>query len=337
MRGAKTEGRARLWTILGISVAVGVLLVSAMLLAATSAATSTIRLERPAVLKASDTTCGTGESPVLPGFDPITHEIYVPNEGGNISVYNETCHLVGTISLASGAEPWQAAFDPQDDYMYVTDYGLDVVYAISGLKIVSTITGFDAPVGITYDPGSTLVDVVNSGSDSVSTIYATANLGRLFYTGSDPYEIAYDYSCGCDLVTNTESDNVTIYVTYTHDWFSVTVGKSPEGIAYDFASGLDYVANTGSNSVMAILGESGSIEETITGFHQPDAVAWDQADLDVYVTNVGNGKVYLISGDSILKKESTASDSAVSGLAFDDFDDSMYATGYDTDVLYVLS
>ena len=340
MKGRERSRLTRILTVVGVSVAIGALLVLALLPAASSAA----RLQRQAELATSDATCAAGENPVVPGYDPVTHEIYVPNEGAggspSITVYNETCQLVGSVtpSLPSDSRPWQAAFDPENNYMYVTDYGLSEVYVISGTTILDTITGFDAPVGITYDPTGYGMAVVNSGNNRVDFIYGTttASVEFGFFTGSDPYEITYDPTCAGDLVTNTASDNVTVYEDTSRALYSLPVGSSPEGIAYAGAEGEDYVANAGSNTVSVLLCTLG-VEFTITGFHQPDAVAWDQATLHIYVTNVGNGKVYVVSGESILKKDSTASDSGASGLAFDEFDDEMYVTGYDNDEVYVLS
>lgn len=328
-------------TVIAISVAVGAVLALSLIPAAAAAG----REGRQSTIVATDASCVGGDSPVVPGYDPVNHDVYVPNEGlagePSISVFNGTCNLVKTISLGSGAEPWQAAFDPEDNSVYVTDYGLNEVYVITGTKVVQTITGIDEPLGITYDPVLLGMDVVSAGTDRVYDVSGTLDLGFgvAFFTGSDPYAIAFDPSCDCDLVTNTGSDNVTLADLSPLGVFAIHVGVSPEGIAYDAASGVVYVADTGSDSLTAILPgvTGGAVDFTVTGFDQPDAVAWDQAYLHIYVTNVGNGKVYVVDGDSILKKESTASDSGASGLVYDDFIDKMYVTGYDNDEIYVLS
>ncbi len=316
------------------------------MLAMVPAATSAVRTMRYAVPAGAVPICFTGDTPRDPGYDPVTHEMYVPNEGypgepdgaPNITVLNETCHRVGTISLPSGAIPIQAAFNPSANYMYVTDYGLNQVYVISGTKIVATMTGFDEPMGITFDEFWDGMAIVNSGSERVDIVYGTINAGVLFYTGSDPYGIAYDPTCVCDLVTNTGSDSVTVYEDAIETTFSTPVGNSPRGIAFDINNGLDYVANSGSNNV-SILAEGTSFL-TVSGFDGPYGVAWDQATLSIWVTNDGNGKVFELggsSGNSILKKVSTASGSHALGLAYDGFNDDMYVTGFDTNVVYVIS
>jgi len=328
--------RARIATILGISVAVGALLVLALVPSVGSA----LRPQDQGVTApAAATTCANVANPTIPGYDPVTHEIYVPNSGSSsITVYNETCNLVGTIDLPANSIPWQAAFDPSENYMYVTDYGLNVVYEISGTKIVHKVTGFDSPLGITYDPYWAEMLVVNSGKDEVDFIDANTLIVD-FSTGSNPNQIVYDPLPGCDIVTNSGSNNVTIYNDQTAVWGSVAVGKSPDGIAYDPVSQVVYVTNTGSNTVSILLSTIGgsSVLATVSGFDQPDAVAWDQADLHIYVTNDGNGKVFELSGGTILKKVSTASDSVPDGLAYDEFNDDMYVSGSNTNLVYVLS
>ncbi len=343
MRGGERKGRARIATVLGVAIAVGALLVLAIVPAASSA----VRLERPALPATADPTCFTGDTPRDPGYDPVTHEMFVPNEGypgqaggaPNISVFSGTCTLVKTISLPTGAIPIQAAFDPSDNDMYVTDYGLNVVYVITGNKINTTISGFDEPMGIAYDAYQPAMVVVNSGDDRVDWIVGSTNAGVFFYTGSDPYGIAFDPSCVCDLVTNTGSDTVTTYDDVSFATFTQAVGVSPRGIAYNPVNSLDYVANSGSNNVSVLM--DGGLYYTLSGFDGPYGVAWDQSTLTIWVTNDVNGKAYEIGGDlglsfTIVKKFSTASDSHALGLAYDEYNDEMYVTGFDTDVVYVL-
>ena len=327
--------------VVGISVALGALLVLTTLPVVTSA----VGLELHAVAATSDPTCFTGGHPRDPGYDPVTHEVYVPNEGSpglpNITVYSQTCQLVGTISLPSNSIPWQAAFDPSNNYMFVTDYGLNEVYVISGTTIVHTITGLDGPEGVTFDYGLVSMDVVSSGGDNVSAWTGAGEFDTSFATGSDPSGILYDPGCACEFVTNSGSDSVTVIETATNTFrtVSLTVGKSPEGIGYDPNDGGVYVANAGSNnvSVLNTVGGTVGVYGSIAGFNQPAAVAWDQASAYIYVANEANGKVVVVSGDSIVKKYSTASDSHAIGLAYDEFNDDMYVTGFNTNLLYVLS
>ena len=359
MRGERRKGQAKLVTIVGISVAVGALLVMAML----PAAASTGRFERQAVLAPADPTCFTGDTPRDPGYDPVTHRMYVPNEGypgktngaPNITVFSGTCNLVGTISLPSGAIPIQAAFDPEDDNMYVTDYGLNQVYDIIGTSIVYTWTNpegcnFDGPMGIAYDPETTNMEVVNYLGDDLTDISPLdGGCGIGATVGTEPTAISYDPLENVMLVTNSGSGNVSILnvdIASEIVYGSIAVGANPHGIAYDPAGQVELVANTGSNTVSVLTVSRYDcptcfeVIGTITGFDGPYGVALDQSTLNVWITNDGNGKVFEVEENdfgafSIVKKMPTASSSHALGLAYDASNDDMYVAGFDTNVVYV--
>jgi hypothetical protein len=112
-------GRGRLGTFLGLSTAVLTLLFVALLPGIMAA---------PALPGTAPKTCTVGKQPGFPGYDPVNHEMYIPNSlSSNITVFKGTCTKVGTIKLPSGSFPLQAAFDPQNNHMYVTDNLLNQV------------------------------------------------------------------------------------------------------------------------------------------------------------------------------------------------------------------
>lgn len=361
-------------TTLGTSVAVGALLVMAMLPAASSA----LRLERGAVLAGTVTACQVGDFPGYPGYDPVTQEMYVPNEASaNITVLSGTCTVAGTITLPSGAEPIQAAFDPGDNYMFVTDNTLNQIYEISGTKIVRTITSamvagqFDGPFGITYDPTFySLLDapvgamfVTNGNGDSIAVVEPCPSGsyfgecpsdGVMYYAaytvGSAPESIAYDPGDGDLWVTNSASNTVSAV-----DAFPYGIGKSttvqtfpaggdPGEVAIDLATGFVYVPDYSTNNVTVIEGspaqdEFGSVIGSISG-NGPAAAAWDQSTLQMFIANYGNSKVFVVGGNSGLKiidKQSTYSGWGAFGIAYDGANGDMYVTNFGNNEVYVLS
>lgn len=67
-------------------------------------------------LTGTASSCAVGSIPEYPGFDPVNHEIYVPNYGsGNVSVKTTQCKNAGSIALPSGAQPSGAIFQPIGD------------------------------------------------------------------------------------------------------------------------------------------------------------------------------------------------------------------------------
>jgi len=327
-------------SVLGASIAIGALLVMTTL-----TANGAIRNPlRPSLAANADpTSCTVGVGPLGPGYDPVTHDIYVLNSGSdNISVLNGACKVIGTVNLPSGAVPQQATFDPRYNYMEVTDSAQNQVYQISGTTIVNTIRGFHSPIGIAYDPacyvaigilGCTVV--ANGAGTTVETLS-----GVSFPVGAEPEGLAYDSFWDTVVVANSASDNVTVLNAETlASVANVGVGTEPYGVAFDPADSEDYVTNFGSNNVTVLGGSAGpgGIDGWITGFDEPTGVAWDQSNLHIYVSNLGLGKVFELSGLSIVKKESTAIGSEAYGLAYDEATDKMFVASSNTNVVYIIS
>src|ERR1700691_1371395 len=90
-------------TVFGLTVAIGALLFLTLL-------PGTMAAQPPA--RASPTSCTVGKGPEFPGYDPVSHRIYVPDGlNGTITVLKNTCTTVATINLPGGAYPVMAAFD----------------------------------------------------------------------------------------------------------------------------------------------------------------------------------------------------------------------------------
>ena len=329
---------------------------------------------RPGLQSAAtfDSSCAVGEQPFMAGYDPVSHETYVPNlDSGNITVLSGTCTVAGTITLPSGAGPAAAVFDPSDNDMFVTDYLLNQIYVISGLKVVNTIQNYPTGVALFLDEPWAIAYVPADYSGYGGTIWVT-NLGEQgggyyiegFYTPTnqsfeldfgyglnDPaYSIAYDPDDGFLWWATPSTDSISAinYLLWTQTFSFPTVltfpvGSFPANLAVDQSNGFVYVANEHSNNVTVLDGavtDLGKLIGTISGFDEPWAVAWDQSKLSMYVTNSGSGKVFVVGGStglSIVKRYSTAYDSEPDGLSYDAANGKMYVTGFYDNVVYVLS
>jgi YVTN family beta-propeller protein len=313
---------------MGIGVAVGALLLMAFVPGVLAAG---------AVAKAAPTTCRVGNGPEFPGYDPVNHDIYVPNaNSGNITVLSGKCTFVKSIRLPSGAYPVMATFDPLNNHMYVTDFALDRVYDISGTKIVKTYTGFADPWGIAFDPGFDSLVVANSHSNYVS-VFGGPFLPFNLTTGTDPDFIGYDPFQGTLLVSNLGSNNVTIFNALNLNHLAdINVGVAPGQIVYDPADQTDYVANSGSNNVTLLYGY-GYVAGWMTGFKVPDGMAWDQASLEINIANFSGGKLFTLSGSHIVDRNRTASSSHSLGVVYDEANDDIYVANFNSDVLYIFS
>jgi len=293
------------------------------------------------VVKATPPKCSVGTNPWAPAYDPVDHEVYVPNFGtadvtGSVTVLKGTCTVAKTITLPSGSNPSAAAFDPMNNDVYVTDMSLNQVYVISGTKIVTTITdpSFDGPRGIVFDPLGPAMCVTNYLNDTVSVISAFNTVAFAIPVGNGPIGIDFDSYYGTINVANYDSNNVTVYDGFTFGHIGdVPVGGGPLGVAFDIVDDLDYVTNSVANNVSVI--SYTSPVATISGLTEPEGITWSQAQLGMFVPSGSVGKVYVLSGLSIVKKISIPE----AGLfdTYDEYNDKVYVTTPATNSVYVVS
>lgn len=315
-----------------------------LVLAMLPAATSAVRLEeRQAVPASADPTCSPGGLAGVPGYDPVTHEMYVPNEY-TVIVYKGTCTLVGSVTLPTGAEPISAVFDPVTNDMYVLDPGLNQIYQISGTTILYTYTtsevpSLDSPYQAVFDPINDCLWITDNSGNTVTVFYSGAGgyySSGWIPVGSAPSGIAFDPHDEAVVVANYGSNNVTYLDASTGaDLGDFAVGADPNAVGYDPADALEYVANEGSNTVTIL--DEGAVVDTILfpGFDLPSGMVWSQAKLGMYVTSYGDGKVWFISGESLGAGLSTAVGAYYA--AYDEFNDMIYVTNNINGKVYVLA
>ena len=373
MVGKERRRHARLAMILGISVAVGALLVLNMLPSTISA----VRLERQAAPTGSPATCEVGSGPQDPAYDPVDRDTYVPNYySGTVTVLSGTCAVVTAIPLPSGAAPVQAVFDPGDNDIFVTDYALSQVYEISGTKLVLTITNgsvageLGGPWGITYDPdyyslldapvGALFVTDLNTNRITALQPCPSGDYfgecgsgGNGYYAsyavGSQPLSIVYDPGDGDLWVSNSGSNTVSAVEAYpygigkTTEVVTLPVGGDPREVALDLATGFIYVPDYATDNITVIEGspaqdEFGSVVGSIPA-DGPMGAAWDQSTLHMYVTDFASDQLLVIGGSSGLKilKTETLSVAGVNGISYDSANGQMFVTGFDDGYVEVTS
>ncbi|HYA58238.1 MAG TPA: YncE family protein [Thermoplasmata archaeon] len=321
----------------GRSVVVVVVVLGALILVGWLPSASSAQ---PALKAATGVTaCGVGKGPGFPGYDPVNHDVYVPNaKSGNITVLSGTCKHVGSIKLPSGAYPVYAAFDPQNDRMYVSDYALNQVYEIRGTSVVYTFNqNFNGPMGEVWDPGNSAMLVASYNSNQVIAIqginYTSIN------TGTGPSYLAYDPYFATVLVTNFFTDNVTIINALSFRHVGDTpAGSGPMDIAFDPVNDYDYVTNEYSGNVTVMWGDGTGVG-SIGGFKTPAGVAFNQANLRMYVAEYSSklGKVAQVTALKQVGSNNTVSGAQPLGLAFDEYNNYMYVTNFGGSTVYILT
>lgn len=347
LRGVVWKTGAMLATVAAIAVAL-LMIVPAGSLAhpglAVAARVSAASTPIGALERAKPKSCTVGSGPDRAAYDPVTHTMYVPNTGsGTITVLKGACTLVGTISLPTGAYPVMAAFDPGNNYIYVTDQHLSQVYEISGTTVLATITSalFFDPDGIAFDAGflgPPEMIVTNWASTTIVGISGTTVSGTAT-VGAAPDYVSYDPSRGTLLVSNWNSANVTIVNAsdpFSSAHINVAVGANPAEIAFDPSGAVNYVTNWGSGTV-TIVGGFGVIYGTITGLTRARAVGWSQSLLSIYVGSSTAHKIWVISGSTITSTISTPAGSNFYGATYDQYNDDMYVSNFASNVVYYYS
>ena len=289
--------------------------------------------------EAASAFCGVGTTPHYPAYDPVNHDVYVPNVNSDNVTVLSGCKVVATVGLPSGSGPWAAAFDPVNDYIYVTDVEGNSVSVISGKSLVTTFSdpSFDEPNAIAFEPDVFSMVVANSGTDTISYLdIDTFGVSQVVTVGDNPDGL--QWVAGDLFVASYGSASLSI-VNEGAVRGTVPVGTQPEGIAFDWATQTLDVVNYGSDNVTAFcLSCIGGFTGTSipVGSH-PTGIVWDQSKLEVYVADQGSSYISVIKGYSVVRTIEGTSGTGLTGLAYDDATDMVYATAINTNEVFEYS
>jgi DNA-binding beta-propeller fold protein YncE len=318
---------------MGIALVVGVVLLAQ---AAGGASSTRVASSASGVNPAIAVHCAVGSHPAFDAYDPVNHELYIPNDlSANLSIV-KGCTVIATVTFAnSSAAPLAAAFDPANNDVYVTDSNLNQVYVISGASVIATITSpsFNFPYGILFDPGDGVIAVANEFGNNVIFIDSYNIIVGSNSVGLDPRLLGYDPYYARLLVSNAGSNNVTsmdaIYPSYQSHNINIPVGTTPFGIAFNYANDEDYVANEGSKNVTVFYGTQTAGHSSVAVGVDPAGVVWDQAQLSIYVANQQTGSVSVISDLSVVRTyHGPHGLTSFLGIAYDDATGKVYVTNY---------
>ncbi|HEV2520013.1 MAG TPA: YncE family protein [Thermoplasmata archaeon] len=162
---------------------------------------------------------GVGPAPVGIAYDHANGDIYVANAAyrqlsGSVTVIDGTTNKV-VGSIPSGTEPSAVAYDPENRYVYVTNFGSNNLTVIDGTTntVVGSIEVGSNPDGVAYDGAIGNLYVANYGSGNVTCVDgATDKVLGSVNVGSGPIGVAYDDSNQDIYVSNSGSDSVSVLV-----------------------------------------------------------------------------------------------------------------------------
>ena len=279
-----------------------------------------------------------GNLPFGIAYDPEHKRMYMTNfvDNGTVSVIDTTTNKVIDTNpntpdeidpIKVGTRPFGIAYDPGNEWMYVTNQFENTVSVIDTTtnKVIDTnpntpdeidpIMVGDTPTGIAYDLIHKRMYVTNGGRVSVSVIDTTTN--KVIDTnpntpdeidpikvGNLPFGIAYENQNKKIYVTNREDDTVSVIDTTintvidtnpnTPEIDPIKVGDTPTGIAYDPVHKRMYVTNQFNNTVSVINTTSNTVVSSITVPSLPLHIVHDPRNERMYVTNRGANTVSVI-------------------------------------------
>ena len=219
----------------------------------------------------------------------------VNNSSVNVSVYFTPTQnqYIGNITVRS--YPVGVAFDPYNNYMYVSNSGNSTVSVINQSNVViRNILVQYTPYGIAFDPYNNYIYVDNFGSNTVSVINQSNIVIKNITVQSAPYGIAFDPYNNYMYVANSGNDTVSVINQSNIVIKNITVQSAPHGIAFDPYNNYMYVANSG-NDTVSVINQSNMVIRNITVGTQPAWVAFNPYNNYMYVDNVFNDTVSILS------------------------------------------
>ncbi len=227
--------------------------------------------------------------------NPVTNQIYVPDELGNVLTLIDGSTLAVTTMTDTGT-PREVAINPVTNKVYVAGDVRSVAIDGATNKPVRVPTGL-SPAAVAVNAVTGNAYVANSNSASV-TVIDRANGSAQFTvpTGTTPVAVGVNAATNKIYVANKDSQNVTVIDGATNTAVTVAAGTAPVAVAVNSSTNLIYVANQSSANVTVIDGTT-NVPATISVGTTPVALAVNPTANQIYVANKGSNNVTVIHGD----------------------------------------
>jgi YVTN family beta-propeller protein len=221
--------------------------------------------------------------------------------------------VVATVKVGSG--PLGVAITPDDEEVYVTNFGQDSTLVPGGVegntvsvistrrkKVVATVQVGNLPAGVAIRSDGQRAYVACRGNDEVWVLdTATHSVVAIVPVQRDPANVTLTPDGHRAYVTNFSSNSVSVIDTLTNtvlpvpDGEAITVGLVPIGLAVTPDGARVYVVNAFSNDVSVIDTTTNIRIETVAVGLGPRAVAITPDGAYAYVTNFSSDTISVIS------------------------------------------
>lgn len=262
-------------------------------------------------------------SPQSVAYDPQSHEVFVGDDGNDVTVLNAST-LAFVTNLTVGAAPWSMAYDAATGQVYVAnqdDASFSVIDGSTNTVLGTYGLGTD-PNGTAIDPTGAWVYIANGRADNITAI-ATSNFSdrRDLRLGAGPTGIAYDGATGELVTTNFETNNLSFVDPGTGRINATVVnGVTPTGLAYDPDDGLSYVEDSSGNYVVGLNVSTGAWTPRIPVPAGPSLLRYDPTHDSLWALSPPSGALVRIdpSSDTVVARYAVGY--AGIGFAIDDRD-----------------
>ncbi|MGH9924757.1 MAG: beta-propeller fold lactonase family protein, partial [Nitrososphaeraceae archaeon] len=211
----------------------------------------------------------------------------------------------------------------------------------SGSTSLESGIGVDTyPVGITLNPNTKKIYVVNEFSNTVSVVdIPTLKVEKTIGVENFPYAIDSNILNNRVYVTNRGSNSVSVIDGSTNNiLYNISVEKSPVGIAVNPTASWIYVTNLDSRSITVIDGITNTVDETIRLGKEdiPYGIAVNPLTNRIYVTDIGSNSIHVIDGQTNKLISNVPVGMKPAGVAVNARSNTLYVTNYDSDDISVI-
>ena len=287
---------------------------------------------RPSVAQQVTDTIPAGDTPWSAAVNPVTNQIYIPDQGSNyVTVIDGT--TLATTTVRVGTDPFFLAVNPVTNRIYVANWSSKTVSVIDGTNnsVIKTVTVGTYPFHLAVNSVTNKIYVVNNGTNNVTVINGSNNsVIKTVAVGTDPWFLAVNPVTNQIYVANYNSNTVSVIDGTNNSVIkTITVGTNPCFLAVNTLTNQIYVANYYGKSVSVIDGTTNSVIKTITVGTNPYAPAVNPVTNRIYVTDNGSNDVAVIDGTSNSVIKTIAVGSHPYFLALNPVTNQIYVANYD--------
>ena len=281
-------------------------------------------------------------------YDPSRGLLYVlDGEQGELYVVDSTTYQVErSVLLGQGASPgpYDMAYDPADDCIYVLQSGIVKVVGASNLTVLATVRVGSQPSSVAYDPSDGRIYITDSLTDCVyildesndqvvATIPSSPLPASLI---NETVSIAFSPSGGLAFMSNEGSATVSVLDTSLGVVNStIYVDPSPGQIAYDGSANRAYVATVA--GVDVIDAKEYSLVGAIPLGTPSGAIVYNPADGCLYVAEASQDAVGVIDTASDMLVATVEVGATPVRMAVDSSKDVVYVVNEGLDTVSALS